>query len=65
MIKLIIIIIIIMIMIIIIQVIQRRTDGSENFDKTFLEYENGFGNFTNEFWLGNVPIVELVHSLVS
>ncbi|CAH1271105.1 PKD1L3 [Branchiostoma lanceolatum] len=34
-------------------VIQRRTDGSVEFaTKTFSEYEQGFGNLTEEFWLG-------------
>ncbi|XP_041372879.1 fibrinogen C domain-containing protein 1-like [Gigantopelta aegis] len=37
-------------------VIQRRTDGSEEFYRTWNEYKDGFGNLTNEFWLGNSQI---------
>ena len=27
-------------------------DGSEDFYRTFSEYENGFGKLSGEFWLG-------------
>ena len=33
-------------------VIQRRTNGMEKFNRTWNEYENGFGNLENEFWYG-------------
>jgi hypothetical protein len=33
-------------------VIQRRTDGSLPFNRTFEEYENGFGDPSGEFWYG-------------
>ena len=35
-----------------IQVIQRRIDGSVNFDKSWEYYEAGFGNIEHEYWLG-------------
>ncbi|XP_008849065.1 fibrinogen-like protein 1 [Nannospalax galili] len=37
-------------------VIQRRSDGSENFSRGWNDYEKGFGNFVQnngEYWLGN------------
>ncbi|XP_048579243.1 uncharacterized protein LOC5521276 isoform X2 [Nematostella vectensis] len=38
------------------EVIQRRVNGSENFNRTWDEYENGFGTTWKEFWLGNSNI---------
>ncbi|XP_078485313.1 fibrinogen-like protein A [Ciona intestinalis] len=40
-------------------VFQRRTDGSENFYRTWEEYQEKFGNLSNEFWLG----LENLHAL--
>jgi len=34
-------------------VIQRRRDGSVNFYRDWFNYKVGFGDLTNEFWLGN------------
>ncbi|KAM3867223.1 fibrinogen-like protein 1 [Diretmus argenteus] len=37
-------------------VIQRRIDGTENFNRSWAGYKDGFGNMTSEsgeFWLGN------------
>uniref|UniRef100_H2YGR9 Fibrinogen C-terminal domain-containing protein n=1 Tax=Ciona savignyi TaxID=51511 RepID=H2YGR9_CIOSA len=37
----------------------RRRDGSENFFRTWIDYQWMFGNLSNEFWLGN----ENLHAL--
>lgn len=34
-------------------VIQRRINGSVNFNRTWAEFKNGFGDLGGEFWLGN------------
>ena len=33
-------------------VVQRRQDGSVNFNRDWTEYEDGFGKLTGEFWYG-------------
>ncbi|XP_041914156.1 angiopoietin-related protein 3-like [Alosa sapidissima] len=40
-------------------VIQHRQDGSVDFDQTWRNYEEGFGSFKGEFWLG----LRKVHAL--
>ncbi|XP_068179859.1 tenascin-R [Antennarius striatus] len=42
-------------------VFQRRMNGKTDFYRTWNEYSNGFGNLSEEFWLGN----ELLHNLTS
>ncbi|XP_028260565.1 angiopoietin-related protein 3 [Parambassis ranga] len=40
-------------------VIQRRVDGSVDFDQTWEKYEKGFGDLEKDFWLG----LKKIHSL--
>ncbi|VDI44537.1 Hypothetical predicted protein [Mytilus galloprovincialis] len=42
-------------------VIQKRFDGSVDFNRNWLECENGFGNVNGEFWFGN----NYVHTLTA
>ena len=37
-------------------VVQRRQDGSVDFNRDWVDYEDGFGNLTGEFWYGLQPL---------
>ena len=37
-------------------VVQRRKDGSVDFNRDWVEYEDGFGSLTGEFWYGLRPL---------
>uniref|UniRef100_A0AAG5DAU0 Fibrinogen C-terminal domain-containing protein n=1 Tax=Anopheles atroparvus TaxID=41427 RepID=A0AAG5DAU0_ANOAO len=43
-------------------VIQRRIDGTVNFDRDLRDYIKGFGNIDEEFWLGLENIYQLAKS---
>ncbi|XP_063397507.1 uncharacterized protein LOC134681792 [Mytilus trossulus] len=43
-------------------VFQRRINGKTNFERGWVEYEDGFGNLNAEFWLGNKKLHHLTSS---
>jgi len=46
-------------------VIQRRQNGDVDFYRDWLDYKDGFGSLTGEFWLGNDKIHVLTNSVTS
>ena len=43
-------------------IVQRRQSGRVNFSRTWQEYKDGFGDFHDDFWLGNDKIHALTMS---
>lgn len=43
-------------------VFQRRFDGSENFNRGWQEYVNGFGSITGEHWLGLEQLYQILQT---
>ncbi|KAH8260262.1 hypothetical protein KR026_008543, partial [Drosophila bipectinata] len=43
-------------------VIQRRMDGSVNFNRSWTEYKDGFGNLTGEFFIGLEKLYQITQS---
>ncbi|VDI75649.1 Hypothetical predicted protein [Mytilus galloprovincialis] len=43
-------------------IIQRHQDGNVDFQRTWAEYENGFGNLEGDYWLGNKHIHRMTSS---
>ena len=43
--------------------VQRRLDGSLDFDRNWSDHRNGFGNLDGEFWFGMEKIHRLTKSL--
>ena len=41
--------------------IQRRKDGSVDFDLVWANYEAGFGSVTEEFWIGACIVILAKH----
>lgn len=45
------------------QVFQRRMNGKTDFYRTWSEYRAGFGNLSEEFWLGTVGNNDYYHHI--
>ena len=45
-------------------VIMRRTDGRMDFFRNWQDYRVGFGDFSNEFWLGIIISKNSLHHFI-
>lgn len=41
----------------------RRVESGVDFNRTYLEYRNGFGNITSDFWLGLENLYNIAESI--
>lgn len=44
-------------------IIQRRGANAENFNRSWVEYKNGFGDLNGDFWYGNDLLHRLTHDV--
>lgn len=42
--------------------VQRRNNGTLNFDRSWTDYQKGFGDLDGDFWLGNEVLFRLINS---
>jgi len=50
-----------MLILCVIQVFQRRQSGAVDFDREWIDYQNGFGDLSKNFWLGSTVRAVIYH----